>query len=141
MGPFVQNPSLPQIELNVQGFPDGLEHKDNLKAAQTELGCLLWISTKTRPDILAAVSIAASHLHKCPSRILRVAHGCWRYLRATLNIGLRVRGRIGDSPLQVWSDESFSPDGRRSRSGGIITINGCALGWWSTKQTVTAWSV
>ncbi|CAE7198318.1 unnamed protein product [Symbiodinium pilosum] len=141
MGPFVQNPSLPQIELNVQGFPDGPEHKDNLKAAQTELGCLLWISTKTRPDILAAVSIAASHLHKCPSRILKVAQGCWRYLRATLNIGLRFRGSIGDSPLQVWSDASFSPDGSRSRSGGVITINGCALRRWSTKQTVTAWSV
>ena len=103
-------PSLPQVEMNVHEPNDGPDYQAHLKAAQTELGCLLWICTKTRPDLLAVVSMAASHLHKCPSRVLKMAHGCWRYLRATLDLGLRFSGRSDDSTLQVWSDASFSPD-------------------------------
>ena len=128
-------PSLPQIELDVQEPTEGSEYKTNLKGAQTELGCLLWISTKTRPDLLSTVSIAASR------QVLKVARGCWRYLRATLNVGLRFTGKPSCDTLKVWSDASFSPEGSRSRSGGVITLGDCALGWWSTKQTVTAWSV
>ena len=128
-------PSLPQVELNIQESTEDTEYQTNLKAAQTELGCLLWICTKTRPDLLSTVSIAASHLHK------KVARGCWRYMRATLDVGLRFGGKANGSTLRVWSDASFSPDGSRSRSGGVITLGECALGWWSSKQTVTAWLV
>ena len=134
-------PSLPQIELDIQEPTEGSEYNTNLKSAQTELGCLFWICTKTRPDLLSTVSIAASHLHKCPGQVLKVARGCWRYLRATLNVGLRFPGKSSCSALKVWSDASFSPEGSRSRSGGVITLGDCALGWWSSKQTVTAWSV
>ena len=134
-------PSLPQIELDIQEPTEGSEYNSNLKSAQTELGCLLWICTKTRPDLLSTVSISASHLHKCPGQVLKVARGCWRYLRATLNVGLRFPGNSSCSALKVWSDASFSPEGSRSRSGGVITLGDCALGWWSSKQTVTAWSV
>ena len=134
-------PCLPQVELNIQESKDTAEFKANLTAAQTELGCLMWVGTKTRADILATVSIAASHLHKCPSRVLQVAKGCWRYLRATLDVGIRFKGSCEPTSIQVWSDASFSPEGSRSRTGGVLSINGCLLNWWTAKQSVTAWSV
>ena len=35
--------ALPQVELNTQESNEDTEYQTNLKAAQTELGCLLWI--------------------------------------------------------------------------------------------------
>ena len=102
---------------------------------------MLWVATKSRGDLLSAVSIAASHLHKCPTQVLKIAHGCWRYLRGTLDVGVCFEGSIANTSLEVWSDASFAPEGSRSRSGGIITLSGSPLIWWSSKQTVTAWSV
>ena len=66
---------------------------------------------KTRGDILSTVSSAASHLHKRPAQVLGVAHGCW------------------GSPLaQVLH---WLP--------GVMPA--CPLTWWSSKQTIIAWSM
>ena len=62
-------------------------------------------------------------------------------LRGTLDIGVCFEGSIANTSLEVWSDASFAPEGSRSRSGGVITLSGSPLTWWSSKQTVTAWSV
>ena len=133
--------SLPQVEFVGTEDPESPGYTAALKKAQTELGCLLWVATKSRGDLLSAVSIAASHLHKCPTQVLKIAHGCWRYLRGTLDVGVCFEGSIANTSLEVWSDASFAPEGSRSRSGGIITLSGSPLIWWSSKQTVTAWSV
>ena len=58
-----------------------------------------------------SVSTAASHLHKCPSQILDVAHNRRRYVRGTLDVGI-----------------SFD----------CSQAAGAAL---SSKKTITAWSV
>ncbi|OLP84290.1 Copia protein [Symbiodinium microadriaticum] len=133
--------SLPQVEFVGAEDPEDPGYAAALKKAQTELGCLLWVATKSRGDLLSAVSIAASHLHKCPAQVLKIAHGCWRYLRGTLDIGVCFAGSTATASLEVWSDASFAPEGSRSRSGGVITLSGSPLTWWSTKQSVTAWSV
>ena len=133
--------SLPQVEFVGTEDPESPGYTAALKKAQTELGCLLWVATKSRGDLLSAVSIAASHLHKCPTQVLKIAHGCWRYLRGTLDVGVCFEGSIANTSLEVWSDASFAPEGSRSRSGEIITLSGSPLIWWSSKQTVTAWSV
>ena len=133
--------SLPQVEFVGAEDPEDPGYAAALKKAQTELGCLLWVATKSRGDLLSAVSIAASHLHKCPAQVLKIAHGCWRYLRGTLDIGVCFAGSTATASLEVWSDASFAPEGSRLRSGGAITLNGSPLTWWSTKQSVTAWSV
>ena len=70
--------SLPQVEFVGTEDPESPGYAAALKKAQTELGCLLWVATKSRGDLLSAVSIAASHLHKCPTQVLKIAHGCWR---------------------------------------------------------------
>ena len=133
--------SLPQVEFVGAEDQEDPWYAAALKNAQTELGCLLWVTTKSRGDLLSAVSIAASHLHKCRAQVLKIAHGCWRYLRGTLDIGVCFAGSTATASLEVWSDASFAPEGSRSRSGGVITLSGSPLTWWSTKQSVTAWSV
>ena len=57
-----------------------------------------------------------------------------------MDLGLRLKGTTESKSLQVWSNAS-SLEGIRPRSVGVITLDGCALDRWSSKQTVIAWSV
>ena len=59
-----------------------------LKDAHTEVGVLMWLSIKSRPDISASVSTAASLASNNPTEAVRLTEGIWRYFGC--NMGLRV---------------------------------------------------
>ena len=62
-------------------------------------------------------------------------------MRGTLHETL-FYGPEGDgNELTFASDASFAPEASRSRSGGCIQYAGSVIHWYSTRQTVTAWSV
>ena len=66
------------------------EYVQSLKQAQEEIGTLMWLSIKTRADLLAIVSIAASIQSRDPTEALRIAKGCWRYLAMTWNEVVKI---------------------------------------------------
>ena len=130
-------PSLHEGELR-----DERNEKDfetNKRQAQSELGCLLWLATKTRGDIAAVVGSAATTITRTPTESLRLARGVWRYLRATCFLSVRYRGVQGNT-LTGYSGASFAPGGTRSRTGTVICWGEDPLLWSSKRQALTAFS-
>ncbi|CAL1167089.1 unnamed protein product [Cladocopium goreaui] len=105
----------------------------DVKRAQTLVGELLWVSTKTRPDVAYAVSWMGSRASKCPKRVCQLGRQTLGYLKATVGHGLLYqkcqeadRGPNGNlafcrdaNTLEVHSDASFGPGGERLRSRAL----------------------
>ena len=90
---------------------------------------------RTRPDITAAACLVTRN----PSETLRLRKQVWRYLKGTL-VEFEPESANESWVLKVFSDASFSPGGRRSRSGIAIALKIHFVYWRSCKQQLTAWS-
>ena len=109
------------------------EFQQQKKLAQQEVGTLMWVALKSRPDIYAAVSIAATHVANFPTEAVRLCTGIWRYLGGTVNAKMKNGkrnmadglGRVdGAMKLDIFTDASFAPGGSKSRTGVVILLNG-----------------
>ena len=117
------------------------QYQQTLKDTQGELGSLLWVAIRSRPDIAAIVGAMASQATITPNVVLAASKQVWRYLRATWNQCMTYGwGRQGK---QLWcsGDASFAPTGGRSRSGVVIQWGSHILAWKSERQKLTAFSV
>ena len=136
-----------------------------LTDAQAAVGELLWLSTRTRPDISFGVGRAATVLSVDPGLALQRVKRIHRYLRGSMNHSLISR-KFGEADYQVpvverqlmdvmdrrglWSDEyegarlavdtqadaSFAPDASYSHGGFIISVGSMAVHWRSSRQKV-----
>ncbi|KXJ72178.1 hypothetical protein RP20_CCG018696 [Aedes albopictus] len=118
------------------------------KAEQTDkpyrelIGCLMYATTTSRPDLSAAVNYF-SGFQSCASEehwshLKRVL----RYIRGTLGAKLVFR-RSGECKLlQGYVDADCAEDvsDRRSTSGFLFYVYGCLVSWASRKQTSVALS-
>ena len=131
--------TLPQLELNDDEVKDEAYEQNKLEC-QRELGTLLWMSTRSRPDIASTVGILASELTHRPKRVLQLIRHVWRYIRGTLNVCLTYKAQKNIQEFTCYSDASFAPTAGRSRSGMVYMLGSSILDWASTKQTLTSWS-
>ena len=106
---------------------------------QQAIGCLTYATTSTRPDISAAVNNLSQYM-ACPSEqhwsgIKRIM----RYLKGTLNYGLRFSGNDG-ADLFGYSDSDWAGDldTRRSTSGYVFKIGDATINWSSKRQQTVA---
>lgn len=106
------------------------------------LGGLLYLSTRTRPDIATAVSMIAKYQSKPRPTHWKMVKNVVRYLMGTSNYGILLPNRNDKSNVQCWSDADWARDlsNRRSRTGLILTINGGPIVWTSKLQSSTALS-
>jgi len=135
------------------------EYQLALDKCRIEVGALQWLAQKSRPDIAAITSIAASIQSKTPTEGLRLAAGIWKYLAATWSLAMRVEPASGcpvlvqasnqkNSPsvpklpyhLDIYTDASLAPGGDRSRTGIVIAMNGYIVHWISKRQGLAATS-
>ena len=121
----------------------------DVRRAQTLVGELLWLSTKTRPDIAYAVSWLGSRASKCPRKVCQAGLQTLGYLKRTLGHGLLYkkcqeadRGPDGKlafcrdaNTLEVHSDASFGPGGERSHQGLLAVWAGGLIQWESKRQS------
>ena len=56
-----------------------------LKAAQSDLGSLMWLGLRSRPDICAVIGTAACLVATNPNEARRICTGIWKYLRGTVD--------------------------------------------------------
>lgn len=115
-----------------------------VRRAQKIAGELLWLSTRTRPDLMFAVSKVAAQVLHHPEWVEEAAKQIWGYLAATREEGLTYES--GD-PMEEWEEEagiqtyadaSFSPGGAESHGSVVVMLRGSVLLWKSSKQsTVT----
>ena len=108
-----------------------------VKAAQKEVGELLWLVTRTRPDLCFSVARLSSNILKNPKKVVEVAKQTKGYLKATMKEGLCFEGdRQQQQIIHAYSDASFAPDGQESHGCVIICIQGSPVFWRSGRQSM-----
>ena len=89
-----------------QQLPSSDEPFD-IQTYQQAIGCLTYVSTATRPDIVAAVEVLFQYMSK-PSKDhwMGVKH-VLRYLKGTLNYGLKFSVHGEQAELNGYSDADY----------------------------------
>ena len=114
-----------------------------VRKAQQVVGELLWLSTRTRPEISFSVSRCSREITRAPRWVCSLGEVVWGYLRATEKEGLWFRRERGESwegltpaGVQVFTDISFSPSGSGAISHGciMVTYNQGLLWWRCSRQ-------
>ena len=142
------------IEAPSGGLPKGAAAFDSAKFRST-LGMLMYIATRTRPDllfsvgVLATVSAPSASCPEAPCPGHRAAlQRSLRYLVGTTDLGLLFQ-RLDNSEirLEAWCDASHGREIHhtasgycKSRSGGFITLNMAVVSAFSAVQGATALS-
>ena len=113
----------------------------SLRRAQRITGELLWLSTKSRPDLMHAVASMSSLCLRDPILVERIGLRALAYLYSTLHLGLLFSAG-GDLGAQVtaYSDASFSPAGGRSVGSSVVTYRDNPVAWKSGKQSLISLS-
>ena len=98
------------------------------REAQAITGALLWISTRSRPDVAFAVSKMGQWATKVPKVTIDLGLQVLAYLHSTMDLGLEFLHDLGayfsnhgnlnlprtDQKIEIYSDASHSPGGERS---------------------------
>ena len=108
---------------------------------QELIGCLLFLSTRTRPDISACVGILC-RFSANPTKLNWVQlKRILRYLNGTINFALRI-GESSETKLRAFSDSDWARDrvDRKSTTGVLLRLSASTLCWKTAKQNSVALS-
>ena len=113
----------------------------NHRMYQAIVGSLLYLSTRTRPDIAYAVSSVARFCAEPTQQHWVAVKRILRYLKGTRNYGLSYK-KDDESEVTGYSDADWAGDigDRKSTSGYVFIQAGAAISWKSSKQTCVALS-
>ena len=128
-----------------------MEHKDPqvLKEAQALAGGLLWLATRTRPDISFGVATMSRLMSRNPEKALQVGHALLSYIKAVPgdlhyfrdipNDGWGERHQLklqrSQHSLEIFSDIAYAAgNGFRSIQGIADFFGGSPVGWQSSQQ-------
>ena len=106
------------------------------------LGSLLFLATRTRPDLMAAVSMLAKFQADPGIKHWKSLKSVIRYLKATSPYGILLPSGGAGVQLTAYSDADWARDQerRRSRTGYLLTVNGGPVVWCSKLQPATTMS-
>ena len=113
----------------------------DLELYQSAAGKLLYLSTRTRPDIAFAVSAVAKFTAKPTDQDWKVVQHILHYIACTSNFGLLFT-RNGSADCTGFSDADWAGnvDDCKSTSGYIFRVGGAPVTWKSLKQSCVALS-
>ena len=132
----VNTPVNSEMKLVAAETPEDVHNQQEYQAI---VGSLLYLSTKTRPDIAYAVSNVARFCARPTKQHWVALKRILRYLKGTVNYGL-VYLESDKNPLIAYSDADWVGDttDRKSTSGYVFMLAGAAISWRSSKQTCVA---
>ena len=120
---------------------------EKIRYAQALVGEILWIATRSRPDLSYAVSRIGQLITKDTEQAIQRAEDTVRYLRRSihyeLHYGSAGEGRgpgdqlpidRGDNIVEVFADASFCPGTDKSQTGLIILWGNSPIAWLSMRQ-------
>ena len=146
--PCVDEKSPPEDPYEDDGTPTSFE-ADKAKC-QKYIGQLMWLTTRTRPDIAATLGILASQMVIRPGYIRGCLVHLWRFILGTKDLNMHsfkpASIDYGSLVLNVYVDASFASGGGRSRSGLAMYLVNPEKGtesliqWASRRQTSMATS-
>ncbi|CAK0886282.1 unnamed protein product [Prorocentrum cordatum] len=130
---------------NFEDDADDPPETGQVRLAQRMAGGLLWLASRTRPDISFAVNRAAALSTRRPAEALMIGKQVLRYLAGTRGFGLfYAAGGAGDAgetdkiALKVYTDASMEEAG--AQSGVATTMFGQVADWRRTRQAVGPFS-
>ncbi|CAE7192737.1 GIP, partial [Symbiodinium microadriaticum] len=94
---------------------------EEVKEAQGITGALLWLSTRTRPDLAYVVSRCGQQATKCPSLSVSLGRQALAYLRSTVDVGIDVPCVIGSVPV-MWESSRQSFVTLSSAEAELVTM-------------------
>ncbi|KAL7603474.1 hypothetical protein Lser_V15G15914 [Lactuca serriola] len=105
------------------------------------VGALRYL-THTRPDITFAVGIVSRYMEKPTSQHLQAVKHILRYIKGTLDFGLRYTKGEENVSLTGYTDSDLANDldNRRSTGGMAYYVNNSLITWASQKQRCVALS-
>ena len=125
---------------------------EEIRKAQAITGALLWLASKTRPDIAVAVA-AMSRWAKKGVEVVNLGKDVLRYVKGTTGRGLHyepVRGWASREGLgmkrqknmvEVFADISYASGGEDKSVQGIVGfVQGAPICWESVRQPFVAQS-
>ena len=132
---------IPITKDQVQRLEEEDEEKtlQDVRQAQRATGEFMWMVTRSRPDLMFALSKMSQSTLRSPKEVLRVAEQVWKYLRKTRKEGLWFR-REGGENLEVFTDSSYGPNGLDSQGCVVVKFGGDVVMWKSGKQSVPSLS-
>ena len=104
-----------------------------VREAQRVVGELVWLVTRSRPDIMYALSRMAALSTKKPKKVLVLARQIWRYLAATVKDGLVFPREDQPPHIEVYTDASF---GETCQGCVVVRWGRSPILWKSSRQTV-----
>ncbi|CAE7756656.1 RE1 [Symbiodinium sp. CCMP2456] len=110
------------------------------RAAQKVAGECLWLAQRSRIDICFATTALCSRVSKDPHGALAVGRRILAYLHHTKDYRLHLRPDEKVAPVRVFTDASFSPQGRHSFGGHVIEVFGAPVLWKASRQALIALS-
>ena len=72
------------------------------------IGELVWISTRTRPDLAFTIAKLASLITKDPQQVIELTKHVWYYLVNTIDHGLKFQNPEDEKQLSIYTDASFN---------------------------------
>ena len=121
--------------------PEVTPTADTVKLAQKQVGECLWLVTRSRPDIMFAVSKMGSLMTRDPIKVSAMMDQLLGYLKLTEREGLVFKKNENEEKvISAYSDASFAPEGECSHGCSIITYNGTPVLWKSSRQPMVTLS-
>ncbi|KAG8473150.1 hypothetical protein CXB51_035082 [Gossypium anomalum] len=118
---------------------DEIEYMSHVSYSSA-VGSLMYAIVCSCLDLSYAVSIVSRYMANLGKEHWKVVQWILRYLRGTIDVCLQF-GRTEDEVIwYVDADFAGDLDRRRSLTGYVSTIGGCAISWKATLQTTVALS-
>ena len=134
--PCPQEWLLGEAEVPVEEFTP-----EQLRKAQAVTGELLWLSGKSRPDLMHTVASMSSWCLRDPVLVERIGLRALGYLKHTLDYALVYDPRRTDHYVEGFSDASFAPHGSRSVGCCLTRYLEQPVSWRCGRQALVALSV
>ena len=137
-------PVLQGVKLSRTQCPTTAEDREKIKVIPyaSAIGSIMYAMLCTRPDVCLAISLAGRYQSNPGVDHWTAVKNILKYLKRTKDMFLIYEG---DEELVVngYVDASFDidPDDSKSQTGYVFILNGGAVGWCSSKQSVVAGSM
>lgn len=104
------------------------------------IGCLLYISVNTRPDVAAAISILARKVEQPTEDDWTELKRVIKYLKGTIDYQLKLKCDMDESQFFGYADADWANDKatRKSNSGYVMMLGSGTISWSCKRQTCVA---
>ena len=111
-----------------------------LRMAQRRVGELLWLASRTRPDLMYLVALLSSKVTRDPQMVNLLGERALDYLAETVDYRLTFPNEVANQDLHVYTDSSFAPSSGRSHGSAAVFLNQGPISWRSARQQLVTLS-